>query len=619
MSRASESRGWSVLGARPWFVICGLTLACCNAPARADITVNATLRPQRIQVGESATLVIAIGGAQDVEAPTLSGLTGFDARYVGPSTQISFINGRVSASVEHRYSLLALQPGHFTLGPFTVEYQGKQYQTPTFTIDVAAAGQATGPGTVAGAAAAARPAGGRSDAIRLRLAGPTREVYVHERIPVDVTLSIGAVSVSDVQYPTLAGDAFSIDKFREPTQRQEASAGTTYQVVRFQTTVIPLRSGALTLGPATLRLNVVERRRLGGPFDDPFFDSFMGSRRPLDVHSDPLTVTVLPLPDEGKPADFSGAVGSFTLEVAATPTEVTAGDPITVRMDVRGVGNLADASPPQLTDTTGLRTYEAQATTTDTQAVEAARAFEQVVIANDDRLHALPPVRFSYFDPQARRYQVLESKPIALVIRPAPSNARPEIVAPAAPAGALIPAPVGRDIVYIKDTPGRLVSRRRGLGDAAALLWQPVPAVLFLAAVIYDRRRQRLSGNRAYARFTRAGKEARRGLAGAESALARGDRAAFYDVLSHTMQTYLAAKLDLPPGAIDARAVAAQPLDADAAERLLGFFETCERVRFAPGADDGDMRGTLALARDIVKRLERTRWTSQAGAHSRRP
>ena len=110
------------------------------SPARADISVRASLNPQRAQVGEPLTLAIDVSGAQNVAAPAVNA-DGFDVQYVGPSTQISIVNANISRSVQHRYSLLPLRAGHFTVGPFTVEYEGKTYKTASFSVDVVAAAQ----------------------------------------------------------------------------------------------------------------------------------------------------------------------------------------------------------------------------------------------------------------------------------------------------------------------------------------------------------------------------------------------------------------------------------------------------------------------------------------------
>ncbi len=589
-----------------------------SVPARADISVRASLVPQRAQIGEPLTLSIEISGAQDVPAPAIANLNGFDVRYVGPSTQISIVNGRIDASVQHRYSLLPLQPGHFSLGPFTVDYQGKSYQTAPFAVDITAAAQAPAP---PGPAAPGRQTG-QSPALRLVLSVPRQEVYLHERIPADVTLYVGAVRVADVQYPTLPGTDLSVDKFPEPSQHQQVIDGETFQVLHFQSTIVPLRAGSLTLGPATLQLNVLTPRRAGGPFNDPFFERFLGGdafseRRQHDLHSDPVALNVLPLPEEGKPADFSAAVGTFSMQVTAAPTELNAGDPVTLHVNVTGTGNLGDAAPPQLTRPDGFRTYEPRAVRSDTGSaggMAVSKSFEQALIVNDASVRQIPPVRFSYFDPQAGRYETLESQPIALVVRAPQNQPRSEIVTAGGGAQRIVPEEkLGRDIVYIKDDAGRLtpIGGRRHL---PLLLWQPAPPLLFFAALWYERRRRRLHGDLRYARFMRAGKHARRGLATAEQALARGDRHTFYDAVSRTMQEYLGAKLDLPPGSIDADAATGRGVSNESVQRIRTFFATCEQVRFAPGSGDGDMRGTLSLAQDLVRRLERERRLAPAEA-----
>jgi BatD DUF11 like domain len=599
------------------FLVCALAfiLVFLSRPAHADLSIRANVSPQRAQVGEPLTLSIDISGAQNVSAPAVV-IDGFDVQYVGPSTQISIVNGAVNSSVQHRYSLMPLRPGRFTLGPFKVDYQGKSYQTASFSVEVAATGQPqaqTHPGGT-------QPGAVNSRTLRLELSLPQQQAYLHQRLPLDLTLYVGPLRVADVQYPSLAADGLSLDKFPEPSQRQQVIDGETYQVVHFQTTVVPLRTGSLTIGPASLQLSLLSRRR-EGLSNDPFFqhffqdDPFSTQRRPLELHSDPVTLNVLPLPEEGKPAGFSGAVGSFTLQVSAAPTELTAGDPVTLRMTLNGSGNLADAGAPELANTDGFRTYETHGSKPADGGTAIAKSFEQVLIPNDAGARTIPPVRFSYFDPQAQRYETVQSQPIALVVHPPRNAPRSEVFA-----GGVAPRvgqeeKLGRDIVYIKDDPGGLSPRSAPwYGSLAFLLWQPMPLLLFGAAVWYDRRRQRLSGNVRYARFSRAGKQARHGFALAEKALASGRPAAFYDAVSRTMQEYLAAKLDLPPGAIDADAVARRGVAEDCAQRISELFIICEQVRFAPSSSNGDMRGALSLAQDIVRRLERQRGLAPTAA-----
>src|SRR5574337_172194 len=95
-----------------WFAAVALLAA---TAARADVSVSARLNPQRLEVGEAASLTIEVQGAQDAAAPALGEIKGFEVRYIGPSTQVAMVNGRMSASVQHRYALQAREPGHYTL------------------------------------------------------------------------------------------------------------------------------------------------------------------------------------------------------------------------------------------------------------------------------------------------------------------------------------------------------------------------------------------------------------------------------------------------------------------------------------------------------------------------
>lgn len=577
--------------------------------ARPDIRARAKLTPELAEVGEVLTLTIEVQGTQDVEAPALEGLDGFEISYYGPAQQMSIVNGQISASIQHRYVLRPQKDGTFTLGPFSVEHRGQQYQTGTVQVEVLPAGhtarqlQPSNPRTqhltnVPG------QLGPNGQAYWLELRTPRQEVYLHERIPLEVNLYVSGPYLADAQYPSLPGDGISLEEFEQPVRRRREINGQEVRILRFQTTVQPLRSGRLELGPASLQLSVLYNRSRSLPslFGRFFSDSFMTTERePRTLHSKPLTLTVLPLPEEGKPPAFSGAVGSFSMEVTAAPTQLDAGDPITVRMQLNGTERVSETHPPILVRTEGFRTYTPQVNHPDEQTT----VFEQVLIPQDDTITEIPPVRFSYFDPRQRQYQTLESQPISLVVRPA-QNVQPAAVVGAPGLAAKSEEQLGQDIVYIKDEPGQLRGRATAWYRSLAFLaWHAVPLVLFVAAVWYDRRRERLSGDLRYARFTRAGKAARQGLAAAEQALAQNDAARFYETLSHVLQEYLGAKLDLPPGRIEAQAVAACGVPTDCVQRIQAVLTTCEQVRFAPGTGSGDMRQHLTAVQEIIKQLER--------------
>jgi len=341
---------------------------------------------------------------------------------------------------------------------------------------------------------------------------------------------------------------------------------------------------------------------LGGP-----------ARQPVELTSQPLVLDVLALPEQGRPADFSGAVGRFSLDVRAAPLEVTAGDPATMTYTLGGAGDLSSAAPPSIVGSDTLRVYPVQTATPPAGSPAGTRVFEQVVIPQQPGSVRLPPVRFSWFDPEARAYRVAQHPPVVLTVKAAPQGAGPQIVGAPAQGVAKPTEALGRDLVYIKDAPGALapigVHRWR-----SPWFWalQLVPLIVWMAAVLVDRRRERLGTDPRYARFTRAGRAARAALGQARQALARGDAAVFHDRVAHAVSEYLAAKLDLPPGAVTAEAASARLREAGlvggVADELRDFLATCEVARFAPSAaGDGDMRRTLGRAERIIRALERTR------------
>ena len=571
--------------------------------AAADVTVQTSVDPPQVRVGESSTLGIEVEGAQNAAVPEIAAVDGLSVRFVGPETQVSIVNGHMSQSVTYRFSVVALRPGTFTIGPVAVAVGSARYEGAAVNLTAVAAG-----------APRAGPAGATGgDQLRLVLSAPKTAVFLHERVPLSLKLYIGNVRVANLQYPTVPGDGVAIEKLPEqPQQQREQTAQGVFQVVDFETGLTPLRSGSLTVGPATMHLDLLVRTR-----GDAFFGGFFGDQqRPLDLHSEPLTLEVLPLPDANRPPDFTGAVGRFTLDVKAAPLALGVGDPVTVTSTIRGTGNIESVTPPAIEGSDLLRVYPVQPSG---QPAAGERTFEQVVIPQRAGAVTLPEMRFSYFDPDARTYRTVSRPPVTLAVREsAQPNAAPQIVGAV---GRRPPAEqLGRDLVFIKDGPGRLAPlgarRYRSL-----FFWtfQLLPLVAWLAAVAVTRRRRRLTGDLRYARFTRAGRAARAAIAGARQQLRAGDHAAFHDTLARAVGDYLAAKLDLPPGAVTADTVGDRlrqhQLAPSVVQDLEEFFATCEHARFAPTADaSGDLEGTLERAVGIVRALERERRLARAVA-----
>jgi len=569
-----------------------------RAPAAADVSVNASVERDTVVVNQAFVLTIVVEGAQNVSPPSLYEIDGFEIGYLGPATQLSFVNGRMSSSISHRYRVVPLRAGDFQLGPFAVDVQGQRYETTPLTIHV----------TAAGSPRRAAPAPGGTEGTRLVIAPAKTEVYVGERVDLTLTLYVGNVRVRDLQFPIIAADGVTLDKFSQPTEGDTVVDGRRYHTVALRTTMTPVRAGPVELN-ATMTMNVVTSRR-GGM--DSFFDQFFpGETKPVEVRAAPTTITVLPLPEQGKPADFAGAVGRFDFTLDAKPTALDAGDPVTVRMEITGTGNLAAVDAPAVPVDDRFRVYDPQTVKGEDSATH--RVFEQVVIPRVDAVRELPAVGFSFFDPDVRAYRTITRGPVPLAVRAGPA-AKPEVVEAeprAAEPAADKAQPLGRDIVFIKDSPGALEPRRPPLSQRPwFVVLQLLPPALMVALWAFTRRRDRLASDPRLVRFRQAGREARRALAALDRHPAV--EVEFYDELAGAVAAYLTAKLDLPPGAVERERVLAR-LDgercaAEMRERIGSFFQLVERARYAPTAVAAAERGpALDLAKAIVDGLERER------------
>lgn len=571
--------------------------------AFAAVTAGARFAPQQVPVGETADLAVVVQGTQQAAAPRVPPVDGLRIEYVGPETQVSIVNGAVTASVTHHFTVTPQREGAFAVGPILVEADGRELSAGTPTLQAVSGGVAAG--------------GAPADDVALVLSVPRTTVYLAERVPVTVQLRVGSVQVTDVNYPRIEGDGFTLEALAQPSQRQEQGAAGATTVVDFRTAVTPARAGTLVLGPAVMPMVVLRPR----PQRRSFF--FGGpARQQIELRSEPIHLEVLPLPEEGRPADFAGAVGRFGVTARAAPAEVAVGDPITLTIQVQGNGNLGAAVPSGVPASDAFRVYPVQAAAQQPDAAPGAvqRTFEQVVIPRRAGTVRLPAVQLSFFDPDARRYRTIAQEPITVTVRAATDASAPQIVGAPAPERAEAPGPLGRDIVSIADAPGTLRPLGWSLWRSPAF-WQLqlAPLAVWAAVAAWDRRRRRLGDDPRLARSSRAGRAARSGLSAARAALAAGDRVRCYDGVARTMTEYLAAKLDLPPGSVSAERAAerlrAARVPDDLVRELQRLYDTCEAARFSPAAvRDGDAAQALAMAEAVVRACERERRLARTAA-----
>ncbi|HKJ64158.1 MAG TPA: BatD family protein, partial [Desulfopila sp.] len=273
------------------------------------MSLSATLNTTHFSIGSSATLRIRINGSRSAEIhiPEIDNLI-FHER--GQSSQMQLVNGSFSSSITSTYVIEALKEGSYSIPPFTIEAGGTTLTTESLNFEVSPSSNP--PNADTGSPGEKNAEGLAFVSVR----GITDRAYTGEVIPVTIKAyfkrKIGAEITAP---PALTGDGFVLSPLEsEPQQGVENYQGQTYSVISWQSAITPIRDGrheiAIDVG-AILQLPLKNRPSGNRLFDDDFFsddlfDSFFGNVRQQKVkmQTTPQTVTVIPLPQKGRPPGF---------------------------------------------------------------------------------------------------------------------------------------------------------------------------------------------------------------------------------------------------------------------------------------------------------------------------
>ncbi|MFH0791345.1 MAG: BatD family protein [Candidatus Omnitrophota bacterium] len=574
----------------------------------ADIQLEVTVDRNKVALGEALQLSLSFYGMQNVSAPQLDKIEGFDARYLGPSTMVSIVNGAVTSSITHMYTLVPLKTGTFTIGPFSVDVQGKTVISKPINIEVVSSPSGSQPFSRQQTSEESAPSKANAeelkDRIFLILSVGKRKVYLNEVIPLTIKLYVNSLGVRDIRFPVLETKDFSIENFGQPKQYREEFGGVLYDVIEFTANMFAIKPGEFILGPAKLNCNLVVRRQsqrgrspfdddsLGGFFKDDVFEDFFGryEAHPLELKSTELPITVLPLPQEGRPDGFDGALGSFQLEVSGTPLQVKAGDPITLKMTVKGSGNFDTVKPPKLQSKDGFKVYDPQVKQNETEKI-----FEQVLIPDSEKVTHIPQIDFSFFNTRTGQYQVLTHNPIPITVAKTEESQAKLIELPASSGDEgqqtqVKPAQkeeLGRDIIYLKNSLGRL--KRIGCYVYQGLgfwLFQFLAGILFIGILFVHLKRQKLITDTRYARRLQAPAKAKKALKEAGRLLQEGKTEAFFDAVFKTIRMYLADRFHLSPGGVTAVTIEEiakeKGIVSEVLDKIKRIFADCDMARYAP-------------------------------------
>lgn len=591
--------------------VCALLLSV--SATAADLAVTATLSNDSVSLGDQIVLSVAISGSGSA-APRPPLIADVEIYESGKSQSMSIINGRVSSSVVHTYVLNPQKAGRFVVPPLVVP--GAAPTAPlAFSVDAGAAAppqqppaQAQTPSVAPGpppqtTPAAAHPAGTPAAFVTATL--EKNRAYVNEQVTLVVRFFTSVPLLGAPQYdaPKLVG--LLSENLGTEGQGTTVINGRTYNYSELKSALFPVQAGRATIGPASV---TVQLPRRGGTGDD-FFDRFFSAASPdtRRLQTDTLTLQSDSLPP-GAPDDFSGIVGTLTIETSVDRASLKAGEALNLTTVIRGVGNIKSLPEPKRPDLPSLRFFDSESAVKIERIgdrVGGSKTFKTVAVPRVSGPIDIPALSISYYDPAKRAFARAQSKPIHLTVLPGDPNAALPVVGPgAAPAPGL--TAVASDILYLKAPDGRAL-----LGDALAAFgapgpWHALPGLFFLAAVIADWRRRAHAANPHARRANEARAEAERRLRQAE-AQPDLEHARAVALLGEALTGYFADKFDQPVASLTLKAVTHRlqnrktPPAASELARLKSAWDELDLLRYAPGgAGQAEVKRLADEIRDLT-------------------
>jgi hypothetical protein len=556
-----------------------------------EIVFKASVDRTSMATGEQLQLTVQLVNSRErFPAPDLGGLVIVGGPF--ESSNISYVNGRMSSSLTRTWRLTATRPGTYTIGRTEVKVGGGVIATDPITVSVSK-----------GAAAPSDPyatQGQSSDAnLFATITVDRNDVHVGEQLVATYTLysRYNNLELSKYELPKMTGFwAEEIDLGNsgwEPKPRQVNGVAYNVAVLKKQV-LFPQKSGKLRIAPL----------ELGCLVNRSFFDR--GSTVPVKSNALEVTVRELPAPS---PADFTGAVGGLSLTSGLDRTSINVNEPVQLDLQFSGRTNLKLLEAPDLELPQDLEAFDPK--TVDRISVNGGgmsgtRTFQYLLIPRHEGQFELPPFTFSYFDPEKDRYVQLSTQAFTITVEASGAGA--------IGGSAEVPAQrdvqqMAEDIRYIRT--GDLELRPEGGGSfGSATYWASLaaPALAYLLLLGWHRRTAERRYNPALQRRLRADRTARKALRAAEAALLSGSGPAFHDALNNAMRGYLQDALSLSPAQLD-RAHIAAALErhedgAQVADEVQRILATCDMARFTPGGAHSDQQ-LYDAAVTVIGRMER--------------
>jgi hypothetical protein len=574
--------------------------------------------PGVVAVGEQFRLTYTLNSKGDEFNPPE-----FDNFYViaGPSTSYNqstqIINGKVTRNVSYTYTyiLQSTREGKFTIPPATVVIKKKQYSTNSLQIEVIKR-KTPQPQTRTPATQSQNNQGLANivnEDLFVRVLVDKSNVYqgAHLVATIKIYSRVNLSGFEKVDLPDFNG--FYMQEIEIPPLKsleRENIDGQIYGTgVIKKYLLFPQHSGNIVIEPVEVECLVQQTvRRTPQSFFDDFF-SFNSVRNTKKIISSPeVTINIKPLP-AGAPSSFSGTVGSVKMIASLDKSSVKENDAVTLKITLKGTGNLKLAEAPVVDFPPDFETYDPKVTTNLKAGVSGtigSKTFEYLVIPRHAGNYRIAPVKYSFFDPGSGKYKNLSSEEFLIKVSKGEEGEDGNIISGFTKEDVRY---LGKDIRFIKTGPIKVKEKGKTLfGSTLFFLVHSGLIVLFLLVFVLVRYFAKRNANVILLRNRRANKQAKKRLKSAGREMRSNNAKGFFEEVLKALRGYMSDKLSIPLSELSQenirQSIENKTVDKKLFDKFVELVDTCEYAQYAPADESVSLEDIYRKAIKIISKLE---------------
>ena len=344
-------------------------------------------------------------------------------------------------------------------------------------------------------------------------------------------------------------------------------------------------------------------------FNDPFFNRNVKNVKTV-IKSNPVTINVKDLPQQGKPQGFSGAVGNFDFKSRIDRNTLKANDALTVTYTVSGTGNIELINLSDVNFPVDFEVFDPKVTSNinkTSAGLSGKKKFEYLLIPRNPGKFIIKPVEFSYFDPAKGTYITLNTEAYEISVEKGDVNSTGVTYSSSAQEDIRF---IGQDIRHIKSLPFKLKMKSE-LFFMSNLYFIIIGGVVLLSIllIVFANRIEARRSNLSLVKNRKANKIARSKLKAAEKFKKEENDNAFYDEIAQALWGYISDKFNLKQSELSMDTVSemlnAKNVEQDVTESFIVILNNIEFARFAPGDASDKMENIYNESVEAIMKAEK--------------